>query len=91
MDFVAAINDINEINNVEHEDRIQRVRLRDAYNPFEFYNDTEFRSRYRMTKESVQFICDMTRDALQRPTQRHGSIPVELQVLTAFHFYATRA
>ena len=91
MNFTAAINEvqlINELGNRDHHDRLQRIRLRDSSNPFELYNN-DFRLRSRFSKESVFFVCDMARNSLQRPTKRRGAIPVELQVLTALCFYAT--
>lgn len=88
MNFIAAVEDINRIQ-LQRERRIPRHVLRDLHNPFEFYSDNEFRARFRFSKDSTIFICDMLRENLTRPTRRHYPVSVELQVLTALRFYAT--
>lgn len=87
MNFIVAVNDINRVHHLER--RIFRNNLRDLNNPFEKYTQNEFITRFRFSKETTIFICDMLRENLSRPTQRHDSVSVELQVLSALRFYAT--
>ena len=74
------------LSDLERQDRIQREQLQDAYDLIELY-DTKFRSRYRMSKDAVVFVCNITKEALQRPIKRQQSIPMELQILAALRFY----
>ena len=88
MNFIAAIRDIENVD--IHQPEVNRAEyLRDQSNPFEFYDGIEFQARFRFSKDTTMFICDMMREALVRPTRRHSPIPVELQVLSALRFFAT--
>lgn len=49
----------------------------------------EFRKRYRFSRDTFKFIADLLRDALKRPTHRHGALSVELQLAIALRYYAT--
>ena len=62
--------------------------FRDRSNPFELYNDDNFRYRYRLSKPTVIEIIEMLRPDLERPTQRNHALPVHLQVLTTLRVFA---
>ena len=68
--------------------RPQRV-YRDRSNPFEDLNETKFRERYRMTKETARDLIDILAPDIQRDTARGHALPPYLTVLTALRFYAT--
>ena len=67
-------------NNHDRQDRLKKIILREVTNRFELYNNEEHKLRYRFSKESAFFVCDMVRDILQRPKKHNGAIPVELHV-----------
>jgi nuclease HARBI1 len=48
-----------------------------------------FRQRYRFSKTTFDFISNMLRDALERPTKRHQAFSVDVQVAIALRYYAT--
>lgn len=53
---INAIEDINFSSEEEEEDirlRAPKRYIRDGQNPFEFYNEWEFKRRFRFKKESV--------------------------------------
>lgn len=87
MHSIIAIEQINNLSS--NTERVQRKILRDKMNPFEMYTCEEFLLRYRFTKDTTIYLCDLLREKLTRPTQRHDPVPVEFQILSALRFYAT--
>lgn len=73
------------------EERNVRIRyIRDFANPFEFYSATQFRKRYRFTKEEVMFyILPIIESDLQKPNNRGLPVSPILQLIMALRFYAT--
>ena len=51
--------------------------------------DEEIRTRYRLGRDSIHFICDLLPDDLQRPTKRNHELSVETQVLATLRFLAS--
>ena len=50
------------------------------------FPDEEIRSRYRFTRESIKYICDIVEPDLRRPTLRNHALTVEQQVLASLRF-----
>ena len=50
---------LEQVENIEREEHrpIYRNR-RDRTDPFQYYNDMEFRNRFRFTKHGVRYIVD---------------------------------
>ena len=87
MEYLRNLRDIERNREILQHDRPVRGP-RDRSNPFEMYNDEEFRARYRFTKQTTVGIIDMLEGDLRRDTQRNAALPAMLQVLTALRFYA---
>ena len=61
---------------------ISKRYIRDAQNPFEFYNEWEFKRRFRFSKQSVMFgiLPLLIEEGLQKPNNRGLPISSVLQV-----------
>ncbi|XP_017875626.1 putative nuclease HARBI1, partial [Ceratina calcarata] len=69
--------------------RLRRY-VRDGQNPFEYYEDAEFKRRYRFSKESV--LCGILPkiiDGLKKVNNRGLPIAPELQLLMCLRYYAS--
>ena len=62
--------------------------LVDRMNPFEKYRDGAFKSRFRLTKPTAIYLCQLLEGELTHPTSRSNAVPVHLQVLAALRFFA---
>lgn len=61
----------------------------DIDNPLDNLNDDAIVSKYRLSRPLIINLCNMFEDILKRPTARSPALPVSLQVMVAFRFYAT--
>jgi hypothetical protein len=68
---------------------VPRRYIRDADNPFVYYNDNEFIRRYRFYKEFVLNIIMPLVFANDPPNQRGLPVPPIIKITTALRFYAT--
>lgn len=76
---------IDLINNL----RIERRILRDRLNPLEYYNDEEFRVRFRFSKDTlINLILPDILPELQRPTRRSFSLTPIQQICAVLRFYS---
>lgn len=55
----------------------------------DIHDDHGLRQRYRFGRASINYITDLIKDKLDRPTQRNKSIPAVRQVMLALRFYAS--
>ncbi|XP_041465700.1 putative nuclease HARBI1 [Lytechinus variegatus] len=62
--------------------------LTDRKNPFELYDDRDFKMRYRFTKHTALYLINILEEDLSRNTDRNNPLPVVVQVMTALRFYA---
>lgn len=87
------INDIEDIEDDRDENMVERVRkryIRDVQNPFEFYNNLEFKRRYRFEKDSVLYgILPKIEEGLAKINNRGLPIPPVMQLLICLRYYAT--
>lgn len=93
------LDDIPELLNIEGEEReeinILRVRfpkryIRDGHNPFDFYNENEFKRRFRFSKEAIMHgLLLKIEENLTKINKRGLPIPHVLQLLIYLRFYAT--
>ncbi|XP_052258075.1 putative nuclease HARBI1 [Dreissena polymorpha] len=67
--------------------RVERVFL-DRTNPLEIYRDVELYKRFRFTRDTLQFICEICFD-VERHTNRSLPIPVALSVCTYLRYVAS--
>ena len=71
---------------------LRRERLfRDRYDPFDFYDDSEFKKRFRFTKVTTRYIITLIEmdERITRHTRRNAALPPYQQVLLCLRFYAT--
>lgn len=72
------------------QDRMPKRYVRDAHNPLEWWNEIEFKKRYRFDKNTIiNFIQPLVAETLHKDSQRGLPIPPLLQVLCCLRFYAT--
>ncbi|XP_018374684.1 PREDICTED: uncharacterized protein LOC108768661 [Trachymyrmex cornetzi] len=88
------IQDINFFNEEEGDEemvlRAPKRYLRDKQNPFEFFNEREFKKRFRFSKDSVMFgILPLIEEGLAKINNRGLPISPVLQLLICLRFYAT--
>lgn len=63
--------------------------FRDRTNPFDTFSDDEFRTRYRLSKNTTHHLIDEVRNTLRRGTMRSRPVAPEIQVLIFLRFLAT--
>lgn len=86
--------DIEEIENI-NDKNIRAVRIPKRYihngeNPFEFYNDIEFKRRFRFSKESILYgILPKIEENLTKINNRGLPISPAMQLLICLRFYAS--
>ena len=80
MEIVNFLDEIDQDPNYEYIHRVFRDRL----NPFDFYNDKEFKIRYRFAKQTVAFLINMIEENLRKVTRRSHAISPENQVCFIF-------
>lgn len=68
--------------------RRERV-FRDRSNPFDSFSDTEFRMRYRLSKNCTNNLINDIRIHIDPPTHRSNAASAEQQVLIFLRFLAT--
>lgn len=86
--------DIEEIENIDGENiraiRVPKRYIRDGENPFEFYDDTEFKRRFRFSKESILYgILPKIEENLTKINNRGLPISPAIQLLICLRFYAS--
>lgn len=95
MDFENANIDLEDINFSSEDEGEVQVRvvkryIRDGQNPFEFYNEWEFKRRFRFSKQSVMFgILPLIEGGLRKINNRGLPISPMLQLLVCLRYYAT--
>lgn len=89
MDLQAVIEEIEDIDNPE-ETRIAKRYIRDAENPFEFYDALEFKRRFRFCKESILYgILPKIEEHLTKINNRGLPVSPAIQLLACLRFYAS--
>lgn len=58
-------------------------------NPFEHYDEEEFRTRFKFRKDTDLDLVDIQRNDIESASRRGGAVPSHLQVFPALRFYAT--
>lgn len=70
--------------------RVSKRYLRDVDNPLDFYNENEFRCRYRFSKTIVvEVLLPLVMNNLMRANNRGLPISPFTQLLTCLRYYAT--
>ncbi|XP_071637872.1 putative nuclease HARBI1 [Temnothorax longispinosus] len=88
MEYIRAINEIREVRDVvQIGERMPQV-FRHRIDPFERFNDIQFRNRYRLSKEAVRFVIGLVEERLSSQAGHEKDVSSALQVLIALRFYA---
>lgn len=74
------------VNNIPRND-LNRSKL--YHFEYDNYDNDQFRSRFRLTKDGFRALLDLIRDKLSAPNERGRPIPADIQVLLTLRFYAT--
>lgn len=69
----------------------RRRTFKPRMNPFEFYNDEEFKNRYRLTKAVVTLLVNLIEPKIKPFTLRNRSICALEQVLLTISYFASGA
>ncbi|XP_071581720.1 putative nuclease HARBI1 [Temnothorax nylanderi] len=88
---ISEIEDINlSSEDEEVQIRVPKRYIRDGENPFEFYNESEFKKRFRFAKNSIMFgILPLIEERLSKINNRGLPITPVFQLLISLRFYAT--
>jgi len=94
IDFLINIDllNIEELEELEEEPIVHAPKryIRDMQNPFEYYNDVEFKRRYRFNKHSILHgILPRIHEPLTKINNRGLPICPEFRLLTCLRFYPT--
>ena len=60
-----------------------------GYNLLDGLSEPEVKSRYRFSRDSIQYITDTLAPDLERPTERNHALKPQEQVLVALRFFAS--
>ena len=88
---IEAIN-IEEIEDIEDLEIIRAPKryIRDAEDPFEFYEELEFKKRFRFSKESILYgILPKIEQHLTKINNRGLPVSPAIQLLVCLRFYAS--
>lgn len=88
------LDDIPDILDIENEEemiiRAPKRYIRDGHNPFEFYDEKEFKRRFRFSKEAVLHgLLPKVEEGLATINNRGLPIAPVLQLLVCLRFFAT--
>lgn len=90
MELLSDIEDIEDDREFENVERVRKRYIRDRQNPFEFYNDLQFKRRYRFDKNSILHgILPKIEEGLAKINNRGLPIPPVMQLLICLRYYAT--
>lgn len=86
LDFIDAVEELEDV----LVDRLPKRYIRDAPSPFEFYADTEFKRRYRFSKNTVRnILLPLVSEGYVAQNNRGLPITPIIQLFTALTFFAT--
>ena len=94
MDILRNIDEIEDIDLSSEEEKVEiyvpKQYIRDGQNPFEFYNEREFKRRFRFAKDSIMFgILPLIEEGLSKVNNRGLPTAPVLQLLISLWFYET--
>lgn len=70
--------------------RAPKRYIRDGENPFEFYNNQEFKRRFRFSKEAILHgLLPTVEEDLAKINNRGLPVPPVMQLLICLRFYAS--
>ncbi|XP_070528310.1 putative nuclease HARBI1 [Cardiocondyla obscurior] len=90
MNLAEAIDNAAEVREVNELRPCKPRVFRDKTNPFELYNEREFRQRYRLSKECVHYVVTLVKSRFTPLAIRRNVILPTLLVLITLRYYAKR-
>jgi hypothetical protein len=75
----------------EDEERIPRRRraLRDRINPFDLFDEQEFKMRFRFEKQTILWLCDLIGPEIEPIIRRRKPVTALNQILLTMRYLAT--
>jgi len=90
MDLQDIVEDLEEEEILMRVPRTPKRYIRDGHNSFEFYNEVEFKRRFRFSKEAVMYgLLPKVEEDLTKINNRGLPIAPVLQLLVCLRFYPT--
>ena len=69
--------------------QMRKRRYRGVEDPLHGWTDEDLRRRYRFEKHGIDFLTNLLKNDLERPTHRSSALSVQQQVLLTLRFYAS--
>ena len=69
--------------------QMRKRRYRGVEDPLHGWTDEDLRKRYRFGKHGIDFLTNLLKNDLERPTHRSSALSVQQQVLLTLRFYAS--
>jgi len=88
MESDSSDDEINWTLFLAYIDQLPTRTIRDRSNPFNLYDDVEFRSRFRLTKECVGTLLGLIENNLEFNSRRNVPVSPLNQLLIALRFYS---
>lgn len=88
MEYIRVMNEIREVRDVRQLQERRPQVFRDRIDPFEIFDNIEFRNRYRLSKEAVRFVIGLVEEKLSSQAGHVNDVSPALKVLIALRFYA---
>ncbi|XP_036319831.1 putative nuclease HARBI1 [Rhagoletis pomonella] len=63
--------------------------MRERRNCFTYYDEVDFRYRFRLTKQSAWMVLELIRNEIRHKTNKNGAISPEVMLLLTLRFFAT--
>jgi hypothetical protein len=83
------MNDLMDILDLQQLDELRVIERRDHLDPMLYYNEEEFRRRFRVPKVIVQYLCEKLNPLLSKRSTHERNLSVSQQLLMALRFLAT--
>jgi hypothetical protein len=85
LDISEEIDLINEDMNIDSPGNRYTYRLRK--NPLDDFSESEFKKRYRLTKDPTRYVVNLIRNDIKSASNRAVDVSPELQLLITLRFY----
>ena len=88
-DYQDPINFIRDADEEEENNRRRPYVVRERTDPLTFYNDFEFKDRFRLSRAKVRKLLEQIQDQIEESSDRSQALSPSLQLLIALRFLAT--
>jgi hypothetical protein len=84
--ILEEIDLINEDMNIDPPENRYTYRLRK--NPLDEFSESEFKKRYRLSKDTARYVVNLIRNDIKSASNRAVDVSPELQLLITLRFYS---